>query len=147
TPAKRRRSFWKTIFPISRPPSPGLRECRRKASGAPKSISRWMKSARPQPAPWIRKAWLGIPGHGAFGIAEHRLDAGQRSFPHLFIDYDPFLRARLYQDAQNVFQGIRFHVLAHGAGADEVLGGKFGLQARDQAAFRQHQEILILGSR
>jgi hypothetical protein len=83
-------------------------------------------------------------GDASFGIPEHGFDGSQGALPQAFLEFDAILGPGLDQDAQDILQRVRFHIPAHGAGTDEILFRMLGLQARDQSAFGEHQEVLLL---
>lgn len=57
-------------------------------------------------------------GSWRFVVIEHRLQAFEGAQPHLFGELHAVLRLGIFEDPQNIFEGIGFHIFAHGAAAD-----------------------------
>ena len=80
-----------------------------------------------------------------FGVFEHGVDALLGFDAHAFVEGDVFCLFGVAERFQNVFEGVRLHVLAHAAAADKVHVGVFVVHTRIEAAFREEQDATILG--
>ena len=80
-----------------------------------------------------------------FCVFEHRVDAFLGLNAYAFVERDVFCLFGMAERFQDVFEGVRFHVLAHAAATDKVHVGMFVVHAGIEAAFREEQNATVLG--
>ena len=85
-------------------------------------------------------------GYGAlFSVFEHSVDALLGLDAHAFVERDVFCLFGVAECFQDVFEGVRFHVLAHAATTDKVHVGVFVVHTGIEAAFREEQDAAVFG--
>ena len=72
-----------------------------------------------------------------FGVFEHRVDALFGFDAYIFVERDVFRLFGVAERFKDVFERVRFHVLAHAAAPDKVHVGVFVVHAGIEAAFRE----------
>ena len=73
-------------------------------------------------------------------VVEHRVDALLGGNANALVKFYVLGLFRMTQSLQNIFERVRFHVLAHAAAADKGLFREFVLHACVQTAFGKQQE-------
>ena len=80
-----------------------------------------------------------------FGVFEHGVDALLGFDAYVFVEGDVFCLFWMAERFQNVFERVRFHVLAHAAAADKVHVRVLVVHAGIEATFREEQNAAVFG--
>ena len=80
-----------------------------------------------------------------FGVFEHGVDALLGFHTHVFVERDMFCLFGMAERFQNVFEGVRLHVLAHAAASDKAHVRMFVVHAGVETAFREEQNAAVGG--
>ena len=76
---------------------------------------------------------------------EHRVDALLGLHAGIFVEFHAVSLFGVPERLEDVLEGVRLHVLAHAAAADEFHVGVLVVHARIQAAFRKEQHLALGG--